>query len=587
MLKSFCLRCGIAVVVLVVGSLPVAAQSIPDTLFDASTRIELERIINSARQSGLPTAPLVNRALQGAARKVDGNRVLGVVRSYADSMKVALTLLGTGSGESEIDAAAAALRAGVSRDGIQQVRRTRGAGQATTALIVLTDLVRRGVSPADAATAVTAVAESQPDNALLSLQSAIARESAAPTAAQLRDAVQRQLRPRPPVPDGARGDALVRALDGRTSPSVGHTAYLAFSALDPAPAVPGVWTAVEGGVGVPLGSGLALNAGARAGNDMTDSLVMQLRGGVSFTRGMGARSAVATWLGIESRPWHFGAASGAGGDSLQAGNPQTRFGSDIAFVGGTSVARTVSPRLTLGALVELQSDRIVTRSLVPRFLEPIGPRPDTLQPIGYDEHLQSDQRLLVHSALNAVIGRLALQGTFVHRLGGPGASGEAARSLFTLSAEHHVAGGMNLFASMSSRQPTDVLGAVLPTDGRVRLGARFVGRRAVKLPQPDPAPAAPMSLTLERATADSARATVRVALRAPAAREVLVEGDFTDWQPAPLTMGTDGRFGGVFAVEGEVLRFRLRIDGGPWQVPPGLAVDVDEFGGLVGVALVR
>jgi hypothetical protein len=52
-------------------------------------------------------------------------------------------------------------------------------------------------------------------------------------------------------------------------------------------------------------------------------------------------------------------------------------------------------------------------------------------------------------------------------------------------------------------------------------------------------------------------------------------------------MGTDGRFGGLFAVESEVLRFRLRIDGGPWQVPPGLAVDVDDFGGLVGVALVR
>jgi hypothetical protein len=591
MLNSFRLRCSVALVVLVLGTMPAAAQSIPDTLFDAPTRIELERIISSARQSGLPTAPLINRALQGAARKVDGNRVLMVVRSYADSMKVALTLLGGGSGESEIDAAAAALRAGVSRDGIRQVRRTRGTGQATTALIVLTDLVRRGVAPADAATAVTTVAQSQPDNALLSLQSAIAREAAAPTAAQLREAVQRQLRQRPPVPDGTRSDALVRALDGRTSPSVGHTAYLALSAFNPAPATAGVWTAFEGGLSLPLGSGLALSAGARAGSDVTDSLVMQLRGGVSFTRAVGSRSAVASWLGIESRPWQFAATPGASDDSLQGGDLESRFdmrdANGIAFVGGTSVARTVSPRLALGALVELQSDRIVTRSLVPRFLEPIGPRPDTLRPIGYDEHLESAQRLFVHSALNAVIGQLALQGTFVHRLRGPGSSGEATRSLFTLSAEHHVAGGMNLFASMSSREPTDVLGAVLPTDGRVRLGARFVERRAVKPPQPDPAPAAPMSLTLERATAEGARATVRVALRVPSARQVLVEGDFTDWRPAALTLGADGRFGGIFAVKGEVVRLRVRIDDGPWQVPPGLAVDVDDFGGLVGVALVR
>jgi hypothetical protein len=77
-------------------SRPVAGQSIPDTLFDAPTRIELERIISSARQAGLPTPPLVNRALQGAARSVDGQRVVGVVRAYADSMRVALTLLGAG-----------------------------------------------------------------------------------------------------------------------------------------------------------------------------------------------------------------------------------------------------------------------------------------------------------------------------------------------------------------------------------------------------------------------------------------------------------------------------------------------------------
>ena len=239
-------------------SRPVAAQSIPDTLFDAPTRIELERIISAARQAGLPASPLVNRALQGAARKVEGNRVVGVVRAYADSMRVAQTLLGPGSVESELDAGAAALRAGVSREGVREVRRTRSAGQATTALIVLTDLVRRGVPAADAAAAVNTVAASQSDNALLSLQSAIAREAAAPTPAQLRDAVQRQLRQRPPVPDDVKGKALVRALDGRTSPAVGHVAYLGLSALNPRPATSGVTTALEGGLAMALGAGLPL-----------------------------------------------------------------------------------------------------------------------------------------------------------------------------------------------------------------------------------------------------------------------------------------------------------------------------------------
>lgn len=584
----------LALLVALAASKPLAAQSIPDTLFDAPTRIELERIISGARLAGLPTSPLVNRALQGAARRVGGNRVVGVVRAYADSMRVALTLLGAGSGESEIDAGAAALRAGVSREGVRQVRRTRGSGLATTALIVLTDLVRRGVSPADAATAVTTVAASQPDNALLSLQSTIARESAAPTAAQLRDAVQRELRQRPRIPEGAGRDGLVRALDGRSSPAVGHTAYFALSALNPRPTTTGVWTALEGGVSAPLGRGFALSAGARAGNDITDSLVLQLRSGVSFMRSAGSRGAVASWLGLESRPMPFAATPGAEDDTLpDPGDLKSRIdvrhGKGIAFVGGASIARSMSRQLALGALVELQSDRIVTRSLAPRFVEPAGPRPDTLKPIGYDEHLQSAQRLFFHSALNAVVGQLALQGTFVYRLSGPRASGEPStvRSLFTLSAEHHVGAGMNVFASMSSREPSNVLGAVLPTDGRIRLGARFVARRPLKRPDTKPAQVAPVSMMLERSAADSGQDTVHLSLRVPTAREVWVEGDFTDWQPTPLTPGPDGRFGGAFAVHSEVLRFRMRIDGGAWQVPPGLAVDVDDYGGEVGVALVR
>ena len=573
---------------------PVAAQSIPDTLFDAAARIELERIISAARQAGLPASPLINRALQGAARKVDGNRVVGVVRAYADSMRVALTLLGPGSVEGELDAGAAALRAGVSREGVREVRRTRAAGQATTALIVLTDLVRRGVPAADAATAVTTVAASQSDNALLSLQSAIAREAAAPTPAQLRDAVQRQLRQRPPVPDDAKGKALVRALDGRTSPAVGHVAYLALSALNPRPTTNGVTTALEGGVAVPLGAGLSLAAGTRAGLDVTDSLVMQVRGGLSFTRRAGPDAALASWLGVESRPMPFAVTDAADTDSVPGKGDfenrlDVRHGKGAALVGGASVARAVGRRLALGALLELESDRIVTRTLVPQYLQPTGPRPDTLQPIGYEEQLTSAPRLFVRSAFNAVVGELALQGTLLHRLSGPRASGEpsVSRSLFTLSAERHIAAGMNVFASMSSREPSNVLGAVLPTDGRIRLGFRLVERRTPPRESRQPAREASLTLTLARAPTGSGADSVQVSLHAPEARQVLVEGDFTDWQPAQLALGTDGHFGGAFPLDGQVVRFRLRVDGGAWQVPPGLAVDVDDFGGLVGVALVR
>jgi hypothetical protein len=219
----------------------------------------------------------------------------------------------------------------------------------------------------------------------------------------------------------------------------------------------------------------------------------------------------------------------------------------------------------------------------------VGPRPDTLKPIGYDEQLESAQRLLLHSAFTAVIGEFALQGAFMHRLSGPRGSGNSSgfRNLFMLSAERHIAGGMNVFASASSREPSDVLGAVLPTDGRFRLGARFVKRRALEQPSIAPERDAPIRVTVVRAGGDSTPNVVELILRAPGAREVLVEGDFTGWQPRMLSRAGDGRFGGTFAVQANLLRFRVRIDGGRWQVPPGVAVDVDEYGDEVGVAVVR
>jgi len=36
-----------------------------------------------------------------------------------------------------------------------------------------------------------------------------------------------------------------------------------------------------------------------------------------------------------------------------------------------------------------------------------------------------------------------------------------------------------------------------------------------------------------------------------------------------------------------VYRVNLRVDGGPWIVPPGLPSVVDEFGGAVGILTIE
>jgi hypothetical protein len=72
-----------------------------------------------------------------------------------------------------------------------------------------------------------------------------------------------------------------------------------------------------------------------------------------------------------------------------------------------------------------------------------------------------------------------------------------------------------------------------------------------------------------------------------AARTVEIEGDFTDWQPLPLT--PRGPAGWVLSLPlaAGTYRFSIRIDGGEWFVPGGVTKVPDEFGpGTVGLLTV-
>ena len=86
----------------------------------------------------------------------------------------------------------------------------------------------------------------------------------------------------------------------------------------------------------------------------------------------------------------------------------------------------------------------------------------------------------------------------------------------------------------------------------------------------------------------------------PRAARVEIMGDFTDWTPVSMVRldRRDGSVGGrsadgeeVWAVElviaPGVHRLNLRVDGGTWRPPPGLSVVRDEFGGEVGLLVVR
>jgi hypothetical protein len=104
-----CLKVGALVLF---GALPAAAQDVdPLARLDQNSRFAIDLMVDSARVAGLPTAPLLSRALEGISRKVDSRKIVEAVRKQLSYLKIARSVLG-GVGEEELVAAAAVVEAG-------------------------------------------------------------------------------------------------------------------------------------------------------------------------------------------------------------------------------------------------------------------------------------------------------------------------------------------------------------------------------------------------------------------------------------------------------------------------------------------
>ena len=171
------------------------AQQFDITRFDSVTAVSLRAILDSAAARGLPTAPLINRALEGAARKVVGSRILIVVRAHAAAMEDARKILGTRAGAAELDACATAMRSGVDGGTMALLRKARAGNTIIKPCVVLTDLIQRGVPFADANHAVVTIAGfPRSDDALDTMQSLVAKNATRGGPAMAVEALQRYLR---------------------------------------------------------------------------------------------------------------------------------------------------------------------------------------------------------------------------------------------------------------------------------------------------------------------------------------------------------------------------------------------------------
>jgi hypothetical protein len=127
---------------------------------DRPTYLAVAAIVDSARVARIPTRPLFDKALEGAAKGSDGPKIVSAVHQLSERLAVAKRGLGPNTSSDEIKAAAGALEVGVSVRDLARLRAASGKRPVTMPLAVLTDLIGRQVAISTATDVVLQLARS-------------------------------------------------------------------------------------------------------------------------------------------------------------------------------------------------------------------------------------------------------------------------------------------------------------------------------------------------------------------------------------------------------------------------------------------
>jgi hypothetical protein len=137
----------VALVLASVSAAPAFAQGtsvLP--IADAKARLAVEREIASAAAKGLPTQPLIAKAMEGVTKQATGERIRVAVASQAKRLEQARALLAPSPSVAELTSGADALAVGVPAPMLKQIRAAWPTERSVVMpLDVMTELVARGI----------------------------------------------------------------------------------------------------------------------------------------------------------------------------------------------------------------------------------------------------------------------------------------------------------------------------------------------------------------------------------------------------------------------------------------------------------
>jgi len=138
---------------------------------DTTTAASVQQVVDSARSAGLPTEPLVQKALEGGTLGASGERIIAAVEALHGQLGRARDALGGSASDAELIAAAGALRAGLPPGALRRLQSLRSGRPLVVPIAVLTDLVAEGVPAEQATRSVLDLArDGRPDDEFVALR---------------------------------------------------------------------------------------------------------------------------------------------------------------------------------------------------------------------------------------------------------------------------------------------------------------------------------------------------------------------------------------------------------------------------------